>query len=124
MELIPDLPKDVDDLEVFWDVFDGGVVMLLTGTVNDPSIGMKGDFCAVATMPPNATAARDLEAWIGAKLPKDGYLMFADEPGGRKMIKQDDTRALLLAVRDDRLRMAGAKTEDKMTLLMLLALRL
>jgi hypothetical protein len=125
MELIPDLPRDIDDLEVFWTVFDGGVVMLLTGAANDPSIGMKGDFCAVATLPQNSAAVRDMEGWLGAKLPaRDGYLMFTEEGGRRTIIKQDDARALLVAVRDDKLRMAGAKSEDQMTMLMLVALRL
>ena len=125
MEAIPDLPKDIDDLEVVWTVFDGGVVMLMTGTANDPSIGMKGDFCAVASMPKNLAAVQDIEAWLGAKLSaKEPYVMYAEEGGNRKILRQDDARAILLAVRDDKLRMAGALTEEQMTLLMLIALRL
>lgn len=125
MEAIPDLPRDIDDLEVVWTVFDGGVAMLMTGTANDPSIGMKGDFCAVASMPKSTAAVRDIESWLGAKLSgKTPYVMYSDEGSSRKILGEDDTRAIMLAVRDDRLRMAGALTEDQMTVLMLIALRL
>jgi hypothetical protein len=124
-ELIPDLPRDIDDVEVLWTVFEGGVVMLMTGTSNDRSTGMTGDFCAVASMPQNQAAVKDLEGWLGAKLPgAEGYVMFSEEGKERKVIPQNDQRALLAAVRDERLRMAGARSDRQMTLLMLVALRL
>ena len=124
-EMIPALPADIEDLQVLWTVFDGGVAMLLTGAANDKSTGMTGDFCAVASMPQSQSAIRDLESWVGAKIPgSDGYVMFADEKGGRRVIKEGDQRALLTAVRDENLRMAGAKSDRQMTILMLVALRL
>lgn len=125
MELIPDLPRDIDDVEVVWTVFDGGVAMLMTGVANDPSIGMKGDFCAVASMPSNLAAVRDIESWLGAKLPaKQPYVMYAEEGSSRRVLKEDDSRGILTAVRDDKLRMAGAMNDKQMTLLMLVVLRL
>jgi hypothetical protein len=124
-EAIPNLPPEMQDLQAVWAVHEGGVVLLMTGEMNDRRSQMKGSVCAVASMPPSPAAQKDLEAWLGMPVGGQRYAIYAeDDQGRRRALQPSDERAAREALRNDQLRAAGAMTQKEMTMLLVISMRL
>jgi hypothetical protein len=123
--VVPGMPSGFDDMQALWAVHDGGVAMLLIGSMKDPRSGLGGDICAVASMPQSPQAIKDLERWLGIEIGAQPFVIYAeDEQGKRSPLTSGDERAAREAARKDQLRGAGARTDKQMTMLMLMHLRL
>lgn len=121
---LTNMPADMRDLTALWTVYDGGIAVLMTGDMKDPRSALRGEVCAMAAMPLDASAVRDMETWVGSRFTRDGFAVYTEDgQGGRRILQRSDERAARAALQNGTLRGAGARNDKQMTVLMIMKLR-
>ncbi len=114
------MPPEMRDMDGLWIAYDGGVAFMFTGKMTARRSPLKGDVCAVASMPPSPSAVADLEGWLGAKLGSEPFALFIEaDDGSRRILPRSEELAAREAMRRGKLRATGAMTRDQMSMLIL-----